>query len=717
MYSAAENSEIGLSEREARILARSKARKNRKTLQNGDLENKNDTIPISKKSRSDVSNIGDASLESDQITDGQVRKKKRKHLEGSKNVEDSNCTDVLDTKIETEVNKEVAAEPVENGNEIELGKLKKIKKKKKKALEEENSVNLESQEISHKKKKKRTEQELQSNDENQLPIDAPEEEVLDNIEPEKKEEPPGTGFTILEEFRANKNNKVFRVLPTWLAKPSVISCDLSKNKVPINEISGLDKFLIEALKRNKIEHFFPVQQQVIPWLLESQQQLFRPCDMCVSAPTGSGKTLAFVLPTVQALWRHSVRQLRCLAVLPVHDLAVQVYRVYASFCADTNLQVALISGQASFYEEQQLLVRKSKTGQYLTKPDIVVCTPGRLVDHLQRTPGFSLKSLRYLIIDEADRIMEEEHNDWLFHVEKAIGLSSGHLIAQKLSLPLEKYVQKLLFSATLSQDPEKLTRLGLFQPKLFTSVVSTDSSDNTKQSHHFVGKFTTPAELTEHYFKCPPMLKPLAVYCLLKKFKYRTTLCFTNSRAATHRLCELLKQFGDLRVAECSSEISKAPRDKLLKDFSSGKIDLLVCTDAVSRGMDLGVVDCVISYDSPRYVKNYIHRAGRAARAGRPGTAITILVDSEIHGFHKLLGMAEKKNVTPLDMQTEEFEVYEEQFRKALDGLKNTVKEEIQSKIVRNHQVRQKKGFKPKFKKGKVVSTKLAKRRGNIVNK
>lgn len=188
----------------------------------------------------------------------------------------------------------------------------------------------------------------------------------------------------------------------------------------------------------------------------------------------------------------------------------------------------------------------------------------------------ALNSVTSVIIS-CYRIMEEEHNDWLFHVEKAIGLSSENLVAQKLSRPWEKYVQKLLFSATLSQDPEKLTRLGLFQPKLFTSVVSTESAestDNTIQSHHFVGKFTTPAELTEHFFKCPPMLKPLAVYCLLKKFKYHSALCFTNSRSATHRLCELLKQFGDLKVAECSSEISKAPRDKLLKDFSSGKIDL-----------------------------------------------------------------------------------------------------------------------------------------------
>ena len=101
---------------------------------------------------------------------------------------------------------------------------------------------------------------------------------------------------------------------------------------------------------------FLVQQQIIPWLLEAQQQLYRPCDMCVSAPTGSGKTLAFVLPTIQALMRQTVRRLRCLVVLPVHDLAVQVFRVYTSFCSGTKLQVALVSGQTSFYDEQQHLV-------------------------------------------------------------------------------------------------------------------------------------------------------------------------------------------------------------------------------------------------------------------------------------------------------------------------------------------------------------------------
>lgn len=170
--------------------------------------------------------------------------------------------------------------------------------------------------------------------------------------------------------------------------------------------------------------------------------------------------------------------------------------------------------------------------------------------------------------------MEEEHNDILSHIEKAINVSPEPLIAQKLSRPWDKYVQKLLFSATLSQDPEKLTRLGLFQPKLFTSVVSVDSISDSTTSHHFVGKYTTPAELTEHVFECPASLKPLAVYHILKKFKYRPALCFTTSKDATHRLCQLLKKMGDLKVAECSSQITKTEREKLLKDFSNNKYDL-----------------------------------------------------------------------------------------------------------------------------------------------
>lgn len=165
------------------------------------------------------------------------------------------------------------------------------------------------------------------------------------------------------------------------------------------------------------------------------------------------------------------------------------------------------------------------------------------------------------------------------------------------------------------------------------------------------------------------------------------------SRAATHRLCLLLQHFGDLRVAECSSEITKNARDKLLSDFSNGKYDLMVCTDAVARGMDLGVVDCVISYDPPKFVKNHIHRIGRTARAGKPGTAITLLTDREATKFQKLIDHAEKKNVTPLDVPTQELEVYEDQFRAALQTLKTSVVEEKKVKSLKSDKARRKKRF------------------------
>jgi len=222
-------------------------------------------------------------------------------------------------------------------------------------------------------------------------------------EESEQQEVPGEGFTILDEVESKKLVKIARILPNWLAKPSIISCDLSSNALPVKDMAGLHKFIQDALRRNKIKNFFPVQQQVIPFLLQNNNLLCRPNDICVSAPTGSGKTLAFVLPTIQILSRETVRRLRCLVVLPVHDLAVQIHRVYSNYCTGTKLKVVLISGQSSFGEEQKLLVRKGCYDNYLSQADIVVCTPGRLVDHLQRTPGFSLKYLRFLIIDEADR--------------------------------------------------------------------------------------------------------------------------------------------------------------------------------------------------------------------------------------------------------------------------------------------------------------------------
>lgn len=134
-----------------------------------------------------------------------------------------------------------------------------------------------------------------------------------------------SSFTILGEHAAKKKAKVQRVLPQWLANPDIVSVDFHEDQLAVHDLPGLHPTLVEKLRQNGISHFFPVQRQVIPFLLPSDDaSFFRPNDVCVSAPTGSGKTLAFVVPVVQALQDRVVPRIRALVVLPVQDLAMQV---------------------------------------------------------------------------------------------------------------------------------------------------------------------------------------------------------------------------------------------------------------------------------------------------------------------------------------------------------------------------------------------------------
>lgn len=222
------------------------------------------------------------------------------------------------------------------------------------------------------------------------------------------------------------------------------------------------------------------------------------------------------------------------------------------------------------------------------------------------------------MIDEADRVMEDVQNDWLTHVEKAVysgsraasaGLPINCATAMRMDVPL----QKLLFSATLSQNPEKLQELSLYEPKLFTSTnIGNLQNQEEEEKHDFVGKFTTPAELTETILKVDNSLqKPLLLANLIKQRNMKKALIFTNSIESAHQLTLVLKQLGLDSVAEISSDM-KSKRSKIINMFksekSNNKIDFLVSTDALARGIDIGTIDFVISYDSPKYIKTYIHR-------------------------------------------------------------------------------------------------------------
>lgn len=184
----------------------------------------------------------------------------------------------------------------------------------------------------------------------------------------------------------------------------------------------------------------------------------------------------------------------------------------------------------------------------MSRVDILVGTAGRLVDHIKHTPGFTLEYLEYLVVDEADRVLDNVQNDWLYHLEKHIyNEEPTDLNILNLSnYRSRRAPQKLLFSATLSQDPEKLHKLGLFQPKLFTSIIEGEEKNVTNISENFIGKYTTPKELTEKYIITSLDLKPLVLYQFIKNENLSRTLVFTHSLENAHRLKVLLQNlFGE----------------------------------------------------------------------------------------------------------------------------------------------------------------------------
>ncbi|XP_025834942.1 probable ATP-dependent RNA helicase Dbp73D [Agrilus planipennis] len=496
------------------------------------------------------------------------------------------------------------------------------------------------------------------------------------------------GFTILGDTEFQKKSKIKRVLPKWLAEPTVISTNLQNLQIKTSSMSELNKKLRRKLKTKGIHFFFPVQAVVIPWLLKEirNSSIIFPRDICVSAPTGSGKTLAFVLPIIHHLMTYKVKKIRALVILPTQDLALQVYETFKLYSVCTNIYIGLITGKKKFTVEQKQLIEEIEPFGYKTKVDILVCTAGRLVDHLKDTKGLDLKCIEFLVIDEADRVLDSVQNDWLYHLEKHLqsdddGCHSAKVL-NLLTLRGKRPPQKLLFSATLSQDPEKLQKLSLFQPKLFTSVVEKSEAEEKPDEGHststFLGKYTTPNELTEKYIVCSLDLKPLVLYQFIVQENLTKALVFTNSAESAHRLVILLNSMfkGQKKVEEMPLKIDINKKNELTKSFINGVFDILVCTDRLARGIDLPGTECVISYGAPKFIKTYIHRVGRTARAGRSGLAVTLLQENQLSKFKAALSQAEKNNLEEVVINEEKLEELADQYKQALGELKDSVLEE-----------------------------------------
>ena len=447
-------------------------------------------------------------------------------------------------------------------------------------------------------------------------------------------------------------------VPKWMEQPVPVSEDFAGQSMPLDQFP-LPNTIIENLHKMGVKSFFPVQCVVVPRILECSSGLLlrpasgvRPRDMCVSSPTGSGKTLAYVVPIVTVLSQFSDHALRCVVVVPSQDLVEQVGGVFEQVGTGTGLRVFRASGKRPLMRERGHLVDSAHCGRSCI--DVLLTTPGHLVDYLGL--GLPLPLLRYLVVDEVDRLIDQSFQEWLDRILAAVGPGNSQLgvgpgtsqmgvgpgtsqvgvgpsqmgvvdgpstLLRRMLEPLvgtslffsgaglpshrpsssvarapragqetaegllgsEVPLQKLLFSATLTQSPEKLALLRLYRPLLFSSLGATSDMSPSRGTWH-----SLPASLQEFGIVTLSQDKPLMVLHLLVNVKLQGMLCFARSRQSVHRLCRLIQHFGGVACGEFSSDCTPGQRQESLTAFESGQLDVLVCSDAMARGMDLGRV-------------------------------------------------------------------------------------------------------------------------------
>ncbi|SCU77364.1 LAMI_0A00892g1_1 [Lachancea mirantina] len=386
----------------------------------------------------------------------------------------------------------------------------------------------------------------------------------------------------------------------------------------------LDSAILANLEAQLLQSTFPVQTAILDALLPSlffQQANSKSCfpkkvgDVLVNASTGSGKTLAYCLPVVQSLFRRTVNRLRCLILVPTKILISQVYQTMIKLTRGTSLIVAMSKLENSLKEEHKKFESQ--------EPDILIITPGRLVDHLELR-SFNVKNLKFLVLDEADRLLNQSFQNWC-------SVLITHLKREKPN-GAAKNVVKMVFSATLTSNTEKLHNLNLNKPRLFLM-------DTVKLYH-------LPRLLQEYNFSIPSaknFAKPLYALRLIismSKEPFRV-LMFVRSNQASMRLAALfeimmqtpLGSARKIKISSINSNNSKGHNRKLIQAFASANANesaqgaqVMICTDLMSRGVDISKVSHVVNYDLPISSQQYVHRCGRTARAHESGIAINLLV-------------------------------------------------------------------------------------------
>lgn len=352
---------------------------------------------------------------------------------------------------------------------------------------------------------------------------------------------------------------------------------------------------MESIEAIGYETATPVQEQAIPAILSGR-------DLIASAQTGTGKTAAFILPVIHRIitTKHD-EHIKCLVIVPTRELATQIDQQLQGMSYFTPVSSIPVYGGtdgATFSNEQKALSEGA---------DIVICTPGRMLAHLNM--GYvQISGLSYLILDEADRMLDMGFHD---DIMKIISF-----------LPSSR--QNLLFSATMPAAIRNLARQILRDPFEINIMVSKPAEKVKQEAYVLYDQQKIP--LVQH---------------ILKEKNLRSILVFCSTREKAKQLTHDLKKLR-LNADQIHSDIDQQGRERVLNRFKSRELNILVATDILSRGIDIEDIDLVINFDVPHDAEDYVHRVGRTARAASEGEAITLIGEKDQRRFMAIEELIEK---------------------------------------------------------------------------
>jgi ATP-dependent RNA helicase DDX47/RRP3 len=349
---------------------------------------------------------------------------------------------------------------------------------------------------------------------------------------------------------------------------------------------GIKETLCEAIAGLGWTTPSEIQAQSIPEALQGR-------DVIGLAETGSGKTGAFAIPILHALLDNPQR-LFALVLAPTRELAFQINEVFEALGAAISLRTVCVVGGIDMMTQAIALAKK---------PHVIVGTPGRLVDHLQNTKGFSLRTLKYFVLDEADRMLSMDFEEEINQILAVI--------------PRER--NTFLFSATMTSKVAKLQKASLTDP------VKVEVSN----------KFQVPKQLVQQYLFIPAKWKDCYLAYALDEFKGQSSIIFVATCNNAIRVALLLRNLGFGAVC-LHGQLSQPKRLGALNKFKSGQRNILVATDVASRGLDIPNVDMVLNFDIPSHGKDYVHRVGRTARAGKSGRSIAFVTQYDVEAYQRL---------------------------------------------------------------------------------